>query len=516
MTIMMTMTRVFKKLLPAAFYLLVFSIPFGTRKLIWQFTEGFNEYSSIFIYGTDILMMGILGLWLLSLRGVGDLPVGGRARQPRFNLREIASVALAMTIFLSIFFAYSKGLAFYNFSRIFILAVFALVVADLIKKEVLRLDYIWTVLAASAVFQSFIAIAQFARQGSVGLHILGEPFLNTETSGIAKLAIEGGRYIRAYGTMPHPNVLGAFLVLGLLALIFLWLLKSPTLIPAYRQAGSPLAKGGGNQIIFTPSLAKGAEKRESVSSPFSRRGRIKVGDVFLVISTPIIILALILTFSRSAWFVAVISTLLIIFLVFRDKEKRKSAIYLFFVFAVSVTFLIYPLRSLVFPRAEVFAEESAVTARLSYNKLALEIIKNKPFGVGIGNQVIYAAREGLYIKIGMDKVWQWQPIHNIYLLIAAETGVVGLAMFLWFVVELIAYRGSRIARNIQSSRLATGNMLFAAIKVMLGALLLLGLLDHYLWTIQSGRLMLWLVIGMVLGLTDCNTKYYNDKHENNN
>ncbi len=416
--------------------------------------------------------------WLLSLRGLAKQSLTNKERLPRLRL-------LAMTIFIffaaiSIFFAYSKGLALYNFSRILVLAIFALATGGLIKEGIVKIDKILMALAASGIFQAIVGFGQFVRQGSLGLWFLGEPDLSFTGGGIAKIAVEGAKIIRAYGTLPHPNILAAFLLLGLFGLYYLWLKRS-------------------RQYVILSS-----ERR------ISRDPSDALRMTTIATSIAIIILGLILTFSRAAWLAG--ATMSILFLgygLFR-RETRVWAAQLFFIIALSLTAFIYALHPYIAARAPILQNEPSVVRRLQYNEMALELIKNKPLGVGIGNQVIYSVRTGLYQKFGMDKAWMWEPIHNLYLLIVTELGVQGGIIFSIFLLSLV-YRISSLLYS--RGRIEVGD---SVILIMFLALLFLGLFDHYLWTLQSGRLMLWLIIGIIMGLTNCNTIYYNDRHENNN
>ena len=45
------------KLTRFSFFIFLISIPFGTRKFIYGFTPTFNEYGSIFLYASDILLV---------------------------------------------------------------------------------------------------------------------------------------------------------------------------------------------------------------------------------------------------------------------------------------------------------------------------------------------------------------------------------------------------------------------------------------------------------------------------
>jgi O-antigen ligase len=148
---------------------------------------------------------------------------------------------------------------------------------------------------------------------------------------------------------------------------------------------------------------------------------------------------------------------------------------------------------LFIPRVHLYASEPSVNYRWLYNKIGLEIIKEKMLGVGIGNQLFYAINNNLYQKFGIFSQKDWQPIHNIYLLIAAEIGVVGLVLFGLLIVCLLFKRLKAWLKEIEVEDL-TATMIFLS-------LLLFGLVDHFSWTLQAGRLMFWLIIALVLAFS---------------
>jgi hypothetical protein len=84
-----------------------------------------------------------------------------------------------------------------------------------IKKEGnLNLTLI-TILGVS-IFQAGVGILQYLNQHDLGLQLLGESHLSAQLSGVAKLDVLGLKFIRAYGTFLHPNVLAVFLSIGLI------------------------------------------------------------------------------------------------------------------------------------------------------------------------------------------------------------------------------------------------------------------------------------------------------------
>ncbi len=84
------------------------------------------------------------------------------------------------------------------------------------------------ILAFSGFLQSVIAIYQFIAQHSafsspILAKITGESIIGPQIPGVAKILVDGDKIIRAYGTFPHPNVLGGFLVFTILITIYLYL-----------------------------------------------------------------------------------------------------------------------------------------------------------------------------------------------------------------------------------------------------------------------------------------------------
>lgn len=154
------------KLTRFSFFIFLISIPFGTRKFIYGFTPSFNEYGSIFLYASDILLVLFLILFFIIrppavFRGEA-LGSGKQSWQLFLTLFLIISA-------LSIFLASYQILAFYNFLHLGLSVLMALTVAHLLRRGILKFKSIMVVIAASAVFQSLVALFQFKFQSSIGL-----------------------------------------------------------------------------------------------------------------------------------------------------------------------------------------------------------------------------------------------------------------------------------------------------------------------------------------------------------
>ncbi|GAI58652.1 unnamed protein product, partial [marine sediment metagenome] len=236
--------------------------------------------------------------------------------------------------------------------------------------------------------QSFIAFGQYTSQKSLGLRYLFESPLGPETAGVAKIVVEGTKMIRPYGSLPHPNLLAAFLVLSIFCFYFLWLNKKSSFIK----------------------------------------------NCFLLTVFCLLIFALGLTFSRLIILTFLLASLIyFIFTFWRivqtpDKELFKRIISIFLLFAVLCSLFIVLAWPEISSRWQISLTEQSVGLRVFYNQTAFLIIKEHPWlGIGLGN-FVWEIRQTLDLLSS----WIHQPVHNVYLLIASEIGLFGLAVFFIF------------------------------------------------------------------------------------
>ena len=134
--------------------------------------------------------------------------------------------------------------------------------------------------------------------------------------------------------------------------------------------------------------------------------------------------------------------------------------------------------------------------RSQYNKAGISAVSRDEgsalLGVGIGNFV------DDYMKSAPNlKLYLYQPVHNIYLLIASEIGLVGGGAFVLFLLSVVAMS---IKALLRKKELELPNALFIyATFAAFTFMLLVGLYDHYFWTLQHGALMFWIVLGLLAG-----------------
>lgn len=163
------------------------------------------------------------------------------------------------------------------------------------------------------------------------------------------------------------------------------------------------------------------------------------------------LLGIILSFSLLAWGIAL---LMIIF------TLRK--------------FYLYPLLITIYWLLITFLKSDSVTRRVDLLNISWNLFKTSPLlGIGLGNFIPkMPALPG--------QVYFWQPVHNIFVLIAVETGLVGLAIIVSLLYCFIAKFKKLLITNY----------------LLLIPIVVTGFFDHYWLTLQQGRLLLAFIIGL--------------------
>jgi len=418
-----------KKIISYILYFLLFSLPFTLRLLIFSFTPGWHEYETVFIGLYDILLILFLAVFFFNYKIVWQ----------KYYVYLIFFLGFSG---LSVLFSPLPYLSIYGLIRIILFSALALTLATLIHNKKIKIDLIFLSLFFSSLFQALIGFLQFNKQSDLGLWFLGEPNLVLNGFGVSTVLIEGGKILRSYGTLPHPNILGAFLVVGFLSGLFLF-----------------IKSNGIKKYLF-----------------FS--------GIFLIALT------LWLTLSRST-IIAILFGLFIYFILkfFRDGFYKKNIISFISIFLL-LLFSLLPVLSFVLPRINISASEVAVTSRVSYMEMGKKIIEKNLLGVGLKNQVYYAYKNNIYNEANMKNSWEWQPIHNLYLLIGSEVGVLGLLSFIIFILGAFIKKGLLFLKKDKEE--------YYIILAIMSSLLIIGLFDHFLWTIDSPALLFWLMIGLLL------------------
>ena len=213
-------------------------------------------------------------------------------------------------------------------------------------------------------------------------------------------------------------------------------------------------------------------------SLLSKRGKDISNHVFFwVIGLIFGIATLVMSFSRAAWMVAIFG-LVLSFLFSKTslyktlQRKERETVIIFYVLlflSITVPFLTSLRGFFNFGLSWVEREE------LLQAGIAI-ITQNPVFGIGMNNFIVHVPN---YLNSSSSS-YIFQPIHNVYVLIAAETGLLGVLLALLGI--LVLYRQS--LRN-------------PILTLALIQLLLLGMFDHYLFTLQQGQLLFTLFAFLV-------------------
>ena len=128
------------------------------------------------------------------------------------------------------------------------------------------------------------------------------------------------------------------------------------------------------------------------------------------------------------------------------------------------------------------ADQISLIRRIELSEIAVKLWLSSPiFGIGVNNFILYGVND---LVSGPTRFLQ--PVYNIFLLTAAETGIVGLLGFAGFIgVPLFGIWKLR-KKSIEAKLLL----------IVWATILLLGFLDHYFLTIPQGIRTLFLIWGL--------------------
>lgn len=353
-----------------------------------------------------------------------------RKNPPRFNRKVLLLTTFyLLLVTLNTIFSLTPLLSFFNWLRISEFILLGLVIS---KNSHKVLEILEKVLPVVLIFEFGLGFIQTLRQSSVGglFWFFGERTFNILTPGIARGVWLGNVFLRPYGTFSHPNSLSGFILVAMILIL--------------------------------------SKKKPSLFDKLS----VSLGFVLII-----------LCFSRTAWLAVlalgmyfVLSKIFLGFKYgFRSKKLSLNFPYLFSLSSIIVTIFLF-LRTAI--------EASSFENRRRLAEYAITIIKQNPlFGVGANNFIISLAQK--------NTAWQWfywlQPAHNIFLLAASETGLIGLVAFSMFLTLSL--------RNLVKKRSPSSFYLLASIF----GILFTGLFDHYWLTLIQNQLLFVVVLGLSWG-----------------
>ena len=424
-----------EKIVEYGFYLFVFLLPWQTRWL-WHegiLNGGYWEYGSFSLYATDIILLAILFLSLSIRHGKS------------FVLKSlwVPVIGFWLVCFASIFWSQNKEVSWYAFIKL----TEAIWLFSLILRIKISWQAIGVAMISSGLAQAVLGIYQFFSQEVFSNKWLGLASHQPGVLGDFVIETVSGRWLKAYGAFPHPNMLAGFLVVCLLV-----------------AAGF--------------LLPRSAEKR----------GKLWL-NILNIVALVTMAFGLVLTFSRSAWLVLTLVFLLLFAISLWQKNKQRlkitAAIIITMILTAFVSVLIIPevwQTRLTGGRLETMSGSE----RVEQYKQSWAMIKDYWYqgtGAGTYTHVLNKLEPAL-------ESWQYQPVHNIFLLITTEIGIVGGLIFV-----LIIFRFFQ-KFICQFKFQQKDNHWWLAYSMSFLALLIIGIFDHYLWSLSFGLLFFWLILGL--------------------
>jgi O-antigen ligase len=296
-------------------------------------------------------------------------------------------------------------------------------------------------LAGGAVIQAVFGIIQFFSQRVTPSTFLGVAVHSGDQLGAFVVETAGGRWLRAYGTLPHPNMFGILLVAAIL--------------------------------VLTVNLA-------------SWRAKARVPAVAAVM---LCAWGLFLSFSRSAYLALAVGLVLTLIAALRyaKKEIIRGTLYVGLLVAIVFSLLGYFYSEPLVTRftADSRLETRSLEERGESLDDALTLVATSPLlGVGPGLMPVTVSEE-----IDPDRAgWDYQFVHNTPLLVLVELGALGTMAWLALIILALSfsYKKSTIDRKVPLWGVVFLSFLTA------------GMFDHYLWSSWFGQLIFWLILGFMM------------------
>lgn len=354
------------------FYVIVFLIPLNLGKHFvfnWSYVNGLlTDYLVPTLFITDILLGVLLVLWFVE----GLI----FKKSLRYFFPYITFFLFA--VFLSVLSSVELYASLYAYGRLLLyVGFFFYVVFNFdVSKDLVSLI---KVIFLSSFLISLLGIAQWVKQSSVFDNYLffGEQPYTVSTKGVVRDNFFGVSKVPPYGTFRHPNILGGFLCVTLIWV--LWTLLVSTLTKWWRLFG---------WVAFL------------------------VG-----------VFCLFLTLSKISWIVFVLGACGVLLRRFAIRRVFLLVMICCFVLSLTLPFLKVSNISVV-RRSDLLASSFAM---IDYNPL---------FGVGLNTNV--SLIDGYLVSLGKPKFTQ--PVHNVFVLIFSESGVFACVFFTMLLGALILSR----------------------------------------------------------------------------
>ncbi|NLH66678.1 MAG: hypothetical protein GX471_10975 [Candidatus Microthrix parvicella] len=354
---------------------------------------------SIFVTTFDMMLLGLYGLWLMEGTMLADLRVGMRRRIMWLPLIG------ALLLLPSLLVGRSPLLAFSELTRMGWMYLLFVYVAIRVRTR-RQVEVILLGLGVFAAIEVVVIALQWRTGGVLGLSFLGVP---TE---LGERVTDAATLGRPFGTIIHPVFMGAAMAaVGLLAL------------------SVALARKNGLARTFAWFTVVGA-----------------LGAMYVAHTRGPMVAAILVGFGlvAHAWRRGDVTS----------RQMRRVAM-VGVICGVAALPVLIPKFEENFGTSHFFEE---VNSRQELNVIGFQMWEDHPVvGVGLNN---FEQVMGPYQAYGV--IFPNNPVHNLYLLYLAETGVVGFIGLLVTTVTLVV-PGVRLARSRDSLYASIGRGVVAAV-----------------------------------------------------
>lgn len=429
-------------------FIFLLILPWQTRWIFQsiKISEQTWEYGQLGLYVSMLLLIVLLALYFVwHFRA---MPIA-----KNFRVNSVVGgilIIFILYLFIAAFLSPLRSLSFYYLAMLF-LASLSILVWSKIKATVF-----YAGLLTSGVIQAIFVWYQMLMQTSPANKWLGLSLHSAADLGTSVVQYDLNRMLRAYGSLPHPNILGGFLLFSLWAGIWWWL----HLYSASKEANWELKR---------------------IKKYFWQLILVLVSNIF-------VLFALFFTFSRAAVLAYFVSLALMMFLsVWRKKFLALQILFKAFLLSIvvlmAVNFL-FPGAWLTRLKAQGDLEERSIVERqLSFKQIDWQNYQQLILGQGLGANTYIAYQKN---NLSEQKLPPYvvQPIHNFYLLVLAESGIISCLFLLYFL-----FKAWRKKYFIKPNLISLG---------LLISVLLVSMLDHYLWTTWTGLLLLAMTFSLFI------------------
>ena len=406
-------------------------LPFNTKLLLNSITRpSLGEFDQIALFASDLLIFLVVIL-------------GAKAKRSENSQRRLPFYWMAWLLLVI-----TCGSVYIAIDKIFVLfGVLRLLLALALWWTLINTDYsrrrLVLALMIGGAVSSLFALGQFFTQAAGANKWLGlaaHRASDLGTSVVLKISGSGDseRWLRAYGTLDHPNMLGGYLALILISGCWFYLFNKNSKHAVWSCILIAISAGG-----------------------------------------------LYVSFSRSGLLAALLGITVLAAVNFRNYKKLLLPLGIILAVWAALS-LNYGSLWLSRMTDSNYLEKKSINERAMLISEATSLIGLHPIaGSGYGN---YPQTLKNYVKPGLS-YYDYQPVHNTWLLVQAELGLIGATAYASIFVFMVIFSLFTLKLDRFSASLNLG--LLAGLATIMS-------LDHWLWTLHFGIILYWLMSGLIV------------------